>query len=95
MSRRLSVAAFVVSAIAALPLQVAGATGLATCDSGSPDKWQSKEKLTEVLKAKGWEVRNVKVDGGCYEVYAIDEKKKRVEAYFHPVTLERVEIAAH
>ena len=95
MSRRLSVAAFVVSAIAALPLQVAGATGLATCDSGSPDKWQSKEKLTEVLKAKGWEVRNVKVDGGCYEVYAIDEKKERVEAYFHPVTLERVEIAAH
>jgi len=95
MSYRLSAAALIVSAVTALPLQVASATGLATCDSGSPDKWQSKEKLTEVLKAKGWEIRNVKVDGGCYEVYAIDEKKERVEAYFHPVTLERVEIAAH
>lgn len=95
MSYRLSAAALIVSAIAMMPVPIAGATGLATCDSGSPDKWQSKEKLTEKLKAKGWEIRNVKVDGGCYEVYALDEKKERVEAYFHPVTLERVEIAKH
>ncbi len=54
MSCRLSAAALLVSAIAAMPLQV---------------------------------------DGGCYEVYALDEKKERVEAYFHPVTLERVPIA--
>lgn len=45
-----------------------------------------------MLKAKGWEVRNIKVDGRCYEVYALDEKRERVEAYFHPVTLERVPI---
>jgi hypothetical protein len=70
-----------------------GATGLATCDSGSPDSWQPQEKLTAMLKEKGWQVRNVKVDGGCYEVYALDEKGERVEAYFHPVTLERVPIA--
>lgn len=72
--------------------QVAGATGLATCDSGSPDGWKAKEELTEMLQAKGWKVRNVKVDGGCYEVYALDAKGERVEAYFHPVTLERVPI---
>ncbi len=95
MSFRLSAAALVVSAAATIPFQIAGATGLATCDSGSPDTWQTQEKLTGMLKAKGWEVRNIKVDGGCYEVYALDEKKERVEAYFHPVTLERVEIAEH
>ena len=89
MSIRLSAAALAVAFVAMTPWS-AGATGLATCDSGSPDKWQSKEKLTEILKAKGWEVRNVKVDGGCYEVYALDDRKERVEAYFHPVTLERV-----
>lgn len=93
MSYRLSAAAFAVSVIATLPLPVAGATGLATCDSGSPDTWQPQEKLTAMLKEKGWEVRNVKIDGGCYEVYALNEKQERVEAYFHPVTLERVEIA--
>ena len=48
---------------------------------------------TAMLKEKKWEVRNVKVDGGCYEVYAIDDKGERVEAYFHPVTLEPVKTA--
>lgn len=93
MSCRLSVAALVAATIVAMPAQLASATGLATCDSGSPDKWESQEKLSAMLKEKGWQVRNIKVDGGCYEVYALDEKGERVEAYFHPVTLERVQIA--
>lgn len=92
MSRRVSALALA-AAIAIAPFTTAGATGLATCDSGSPDTWQPQEKLTAMLKEKGWQVRNVKVDGGCYEVYALDEKGERVEAYFHPVTLERVKIA--
>ena len=66
--------AIVVAALAAAPFGLAGATGLATCDSGSPDTWQPQEKLTEMLKSQGWEVRKIKVDGGCYEVYAIDDK---------------------
>ena len=35
-------------------------------------------------------MRKVKVDGGCYEVYAINDKGERVEAYFHPVTFAPV-----
>ena len=92
MSNSISAAALV-AALAVAPMTVASATGLATCDSGSPDTWQSQEKLTAALKEKGWDVRNVKIDGGCYEVYALDEKGERVEAYFHPVTLERVKIS--
>jgi hypothetical protein len=83
--------AALVAILAAAPAAIAGATGLATCNSGSPDTWQPQEKLKAMLEEKGWEIRNVKVDGGCYEVYALDDKGERVEAYFHPVTLERVE----
>ena len=68
------------------------ATGLATCDSGPESGWQSTEVLETQLTDKGWTVRRVKVDGGCYEVYALDEKGERVEAYFDPVTLEPVEL---
>ncbi|HNP35275.1 MAG TPA: PepSY domain-containing protein [Woeseiaceae bacterium] len=68
------------------------ATGLATCDSGPEENWQSPDVLEERLVEKGWEVRRIKVDGGCYEVYAIDENGQRVEVYFHPVTLEPVPI---
>ena len=68
------------------------ATGLATCDSGPVSGWQPKEKLEQMLVEKGWKVRRIKEDGGCYEVYALNDKGKRVEAYFHPVTLETVPI---
>ena len=66
------------------------ATGLATCDSGPKSSWQPQEKLEQQLKEKGWQIRRVKEDGGCYEVYAVTEKGERVEAYFHPVTLAPV-----
>jgi hypothetical protein len=66
------------------------ATGLATCDSGPKESWQSQETLTKQLTDKGWTVRRIKIDGGCYEVYALNEKGERVEAYFHPETLEAV-----
>ena len=72
----------------------AQATGLATCDSGSRDGWQSEEKLAAMLKEKGWQVRRIKEDGGCYEVYALNEKGERVEAYFHPRTFTPVPTGA-
>ena len=68
----------------------AGATGLATCDAGPKEGWQAPAKLEQALKDKGWTVRRIKEDGGCFEVYGLDEKGKRVEAYFHPVTLAPV-----
>ena len=73
---------------------LAQATGLATCDSGPKERWQSQEKLSAMLKDKGWQVRRIKEDGGCYEVYALDEKGSRVEAYFHPVTFAPVPVGA-
>ena len=68
----------------------AGATGLAACESGPKSGWQPPEKLEKQLTDKGWKVRRIKEDGGCYEVYALDDKGERVEAYFHPVTFEPV-----
>jgi hypothetical protein len=68
----------------------AGATGMATCDSGPSSGWQSQAALEKQLKDIKWQVRRIKVDGGCYEVYALNEKGERVEAYFHPVTLQPV-----
>lgn len=66
------------------------ATGLATCDSGPKETWQPQEKLEQILKERGWQIRRVKIDGGCYEVYALNDKGERVEAYFHPKTLAPV-----
>lgn len=80
-----------VAALFALP---AHATGLATCDSGPMEKWQRPSVLEKKLVDMQWKVRRIKVDGGCYEVYAMNEKGQRVEAYFHPVTLAPVPVTA-
>lgn len=80
-------AAALIGFLACVP---AFATGLATCDSGPQETWQPQATLEKQLKDKGWQVRRIKIDGGCYEVYAIDEKGQRVEAYFHPKTLAPV-----
>ena len=77
-------------AMLSLAASAANATGVATCDSGAKETWQPQEKLAAALKDKGWQVRRIKEDGGCYEVYALNEKGERVEAYFHPRTLAPV-----
>ena len=68
----------------------ASATGLATCQSGPKASWKPEAELQKKLVAQGWQIRRIKEDGGCYEVYAIDGAGKRVEAYFHPLTLDSV-----
>ncbi|HTP96445.1 MAG TPA: PepSY domain-containing protein [Burkholderiales bacterium] len=80
-------AALTAGAILASPTH---ATGLATCDSGPREGWQPQSVLEKRLTEQKWQVRRIKVDGGCYEVYAMNEKGERVEAYFHPVTLAPV-----
>ena len=54
--------------------------------------WKTKEALTEKLTAEGWDVRKVKTEDGCFEVYAIDANGKKVEAYFNPNTFDAVKI---
>lgn len=81
---------FTFAAAALVAASTTQATGLATCDSGAKESWQPQEKLEKSLTDKGWKVRRIKVDGGCYEVYGLNEKGEKVEAYFHPQTFAPV-----
>ena len=78
------------AAIALAAASPALATGKMTCNAGPQSKWKSQASLQASLKKQGWQVRKSKVDGGCYEVYGTDPQGNRVEAYFHPVTFEKL-----
>lgn len=67
----------------------AGATGLMKCDAAK-STWKTQDELVKKITAEGWTVRKAKVDGGCYEVYGTTPEGDRVEAYFHPATLEKL-----
>jgi hypothetical protein len=79
-----------VAAAAVLALSSsAWATGACPIKDAVPKaEWQDKDLLEKKLVAAGWQVRRIKVDDQCYEVYGVDDKGQRVEAYFHPKTLE-------
>ena len=67
----------------------ASATGKITCDAPKT-QWKGEANLVRAITAQGWKVRKAKVDGGCYEVYGTTPTGQRVEAYFHPVTFEKL-----
>lgn len=53
-------------------------------------QWQPQGALTRKLESEGWKIRNLKIDGGCYEVYGTDGSGKARETHFSPQTLEPV-----
>ena len=69
------------------------ATGLMTCESGDRSTWREIQALKDKMENEGWKVRHIKEDGGCYEVYGTTPKGQRVEAYYHPVSLEKLLVA--
>ncbi|MFW9616122.1 PepSY domain-containing protein [Aquabacterium sp.] len=65
------------------------AHGAFKCDVPSKE-WKLREDLEDKLKEEGWDVRKIKIDNGCYEVYGFDKKGRKREAYFNPKTFELV-----
>ena len=60
------------------------------CGNAAQDQWLSIADITTKATGMGYKVRQVKVEDGCYEIYALDKNGNRVEAYFNPVTAEVV-----
>jgi hypothetical protein len=52
------------------------------------DQWLTIAQITEKFTSQGYDVRQVEVEDGGYEIHAIDKDGKRLEAYVHPVTGE-------
>ncbi len=73
--------------------QSAQASGVVKCKAGPQSGWKSQKALVDTLVKAGWTVKKTKIDGGCYEVYGTTPEGDRVEAYFHPVTFEKLYVA--
>jgi hypothetical protein len=65
------------------------ATGKMRCDA-TPEQRKPIEALKAELVKQGWTVAKAKLDGGCYEVYGVMPETGRVEAYFDPITFEKL-----
>ena len=87
-------AAFGLASATVLSLSApAEATGKIKCQAGPQSGWKNVEALKAQLVRDGWKVTKAKVDGGCYEVYGVLPTGEKVEAYFHPVSFEKLYVA--
>jgi hypothetical protein len=63
------------------------------CSSAPKSQWRSQSTLASLLQADGYTVRRIKVEGGCYEVYATDKDGKRANMAYNAETLEKLDNA--
>ena len=83
-----------IASTATLALGLAGlahAHGEVKCEAIPKTEWKPQMELQKTLVEQGWRVRQVKTYKGCYEVYGLDDKGGKVEAFFNPKTFERVQ----
>ncbi|MGF0538868.1 PepSY domain-containing protein [Agrobacterium sp. ES01] len=60
-----------------------------SCGDVPKEKWMTEDQMKEKATGMGFDVRQVKVENGCFEVYGIKDGKK-IEALFNPETGEQV-----
>jgi hypothetical protein len=87
MKRLLTLAACAAIGLSATP---AFADGDVRCAAGPKDKWQPIAKLKKKAWLEGWKIAKVQIEGDCYEMYAHTAEGQAVEAFFHPVTLQKL-----
>ncbi len=83
---------FLIAAVLAAGLFGVAGSALASEDEAQlnvpKDKWLTVTQITEKFTAQGYDVRQVKVEKGAYEVYAVAKDGKRLEVLVHPATGE-------
>lgn len=84
MTRTLTILAF----LAILPAGTASADD--DCFVPMAD-WQPRDAVAQLASDKGWTVRRIKIDDGCYEIDGSDADGRQIEVKVHPGTLEVIE----
>jgi hypothetical protein len=74
-------AAVAVAAIA-LPLS---AQATDSCTTEPKAKWMQDKEIAKQLEKQGYQVKRVKTEGNCYEVYALDKSGNRREMVVNPM----------
>lgn len=85
------IAAVVITVLGSLALATpAMADGDVVCNSGPQENWHPLSEVSKKAWLEGWTVQQARIEGDCYEVYARTESGQAIEAFFHPVTLEKL-----
>ena len=81
--------------VTGLALLIAGPSVAASgsCSTAPSSQFKPKATLEAQLTSEGLKVRQIKVENGCYEVYAVDKSGKKVNLAYNAETLEKLDNA--
>lgn len=54
--------------------------------------WQPREAVARLAAQKGWSVRRIKIDDGCYEIIGRGRDGRAIEVKVNPGTLDIIEM---
>lgn len=54
--------------------------------------WQPRSAVADLAAARGWQVRRIRVDDGCYQILGRDAAGRSIEVTLDPATLAVIEI---
>lgn len=60
------------------------------CNGGPQTSWKPIAEVRKKAWMEGWAMQKAQVQGDCYEIYARTETGQALEAFFHPVTLQKL-----
>jgi hypothetical protein len=67
-------------------------TAQADVDCAVPmTQWQPRDAVLVLAADNNWQVRRIKIDDGCYEIYATDADGRQFEVKVNPGTLAVLE----
>lgn len=82
-----------IATLSALLALLSAGTALADEKCSTPmTDWQPREAVVKFAESKGWKVRRIRIDDGCYAVDGRDAQGRKIEAALDPATLEVIEI---
>src|SRR5262245_48468729 len=58
----------------------------ASCGNAPRAQWMTEDAAKSKAAELGYDVRRVKKENGCYEIYAVDKSGAKIELKMHPVT---------
>lgn len=54
--------------------------------------WQPRDAVARLAEEKGWTVRRIRIDDGCYEIDGRDAEGRAIEVKIHPASLAVIDL---
>ncbi len=91
MARSLAIPALLAATLLAGSLLAGAARADDGCGAPMTD-WQPRAAVADMAASRGWQVRRIRVDDGCYQILGQDGEGRAIEVTLDPATLDVVGI---